>query len=68
MSLRIFHMVFILCAIVGSELFGGWALNHYRHDGDPVILLLGILCLVGGLGLAAYALWFTTKAEREHLR
>jgi len=67
MSLRVFHMVFVLVAIMGADLFGGWAIHDYRHTGDTQILALGIAAMAGGLGLAIYALMLVRKMDREHL-
>jgi hypothetical protein len=52
MSLRVFHLVFILIAIMGADLVGGWAVHEYRVGGSVPTLLLGIGCMIGGLGLA----------------
>ena len=67
MGLKTFHMVFILCAIMGADLFGGWALHSHRATGDASVLAMGIMSLVGGLGLAAYALFVVRRMERERL-
>ena len=67
MSLRTFHLVFILLASMGADLFGGWAVREYRASGDAFTLALGIACMIGGLGLAAYAIRFVRMIERERL-
>ncbi len=67
MSLRTFHLIFMLIAIVGADLFGGWAIHEYHSSGDGLTLALGIISLVGGLGLCAYLIWFVRKAEVAHL-
>jgi hypothetical protein len=67
MNLRAFHMVFILVAIMGADLFGGWAIHDYRTTGDPWILTLGIVSMLGGLGLAIYVLALVRKLDREHI-
>ncbi len=67
MSLRSFHMMFILLAIMGADLFGGWAIRDYRHNGDPTTLALGIISMVGGLGLAVYALFLVRRLDREKI-
>lgn len=55
LTLRNFHLAFILLAIMGADLFGGWALWHHAQQGDPVLLWMGLVALAGGLGLAVYA-------------
>ena len=67
MSLRTFHLVFILLSIIGAEMFVGWAAHDFRHTGDPVILTLGVMSAVGGLALAGYALYLVRKLDREHI-
>ena len=68
MSLRTFHLAFILLAIMGADLYGGWAIREYRATGGLSILLLGIACLVGGLGLAAYSIHFVRVMDRTGAR
>lgn len=67
MSLRTFHLIFILIAIMTAEMFGARELFHYQHDGDPLTLWLGILALVGGLGLSVYAVFFVRKMDSSGL-
>jgi len=67
LSLRTFHLVFILIAIAGADLFGAWAINTYKTTHDPMTLVLGIVSFVGGLGLVGYALWVVNKMDRGHI-
>lgn len=67
MSLRTFHLVFMIAVIMLAELFGGWAVREYRNVGDPGTLWLGIASFAAGLGLAGYVLWFVRKADAQHL-
>lgn len=64
MSLRTFHLVFILAAIVCADLFGAWSIWHYPLTGDVLSLALGILTLAGGLALTAYAVLFVRGMKR----
>lgn len=61
MTLRTIHLVFILCAIVMADMFGAWAI--YYHDTAPYYLWLGIVTLLAGLGLCAYAIFFVRKMD-----
>lgn len=61
LSLRRFHEVFVLAAIVMAEMFGAWAVHHFVETRDALILGLGGFTLIGGLALCAYVLFF----ERE---
>ena len=67
MSLRAFHLVFILLAIVTAEMFGARELWYYRITKDVAELWMGILSLVGGLGLSVYALFFVRKMDSLHI-
>lgn len=67
MSLRTFHLIFILVAIMTAEMFGAREIWHYQHTGDLLTLWLGILSLLGGLGLSVYALFFVRKMDREEI-
>ena len=64
MSLKTFHLFFILVAIMGADLFGGWAVHEYRSGGDLTILLLGIACMLGGFGLVIYVFRLVRTMEK----
>ncbi len=66
MSLKTFHLVFIIVAIIVADMFGAWAIWH-RATLDGLTVALGVATLVGGLALTAYALYFVRKMEREKL-
>jgi hypothetical protein len=64
MSLKAFHVVFIListCCLAG---FGAWGINDYMQTRNPVHLALGIGSLVGTAALAIYGRWFLRKWKR----
>ena len=65
MSLRNFHLIFILLVFMGADLFGAWAIWSYRQAGDPVTLAMGVVSLVGGLGLAVYGWRLVRGFERD---
>jgi hypothetical protein len=67
MSLRTFHLIFILLVIMGAEMFVGWAAHDYWEARDPLILTLGIMSGLGGLGLAGYALYLVKRFDRDHI-
>lgn len=67
LSLRAFHLVFLLCAIVGADLFGVWAIRDYRTSGDVLILVLGIVTLLGGLGLIVYTIYVVRKLDQANV-
>ena len=66
LSLRTVHLVFILIAIIGAEMFGAWAIYH--HPGlDSPMMWLGIATLLGGLGLCWYAYSFVRKMDQADI-
>jgi hypothetical protein len=67
MSLKTFHLLFILIAIMGADLFGGWTVHAYSGSGSLPTLFMGIGCIVGGLGLTVYAIQFVRIMDREPL-
>lgn len=64
MSLKAFHLAFILLCIVGAELVGAWALRAHSQTGALAMLLIGLVTLVGGLGLAGYSEHIARILER----
>jgi len=64
MSLKSFHVFFIVSAFLLSLFLGGWCLNEYvagsKRMGD---LILGLLSLVGALGLLVYGRYFLKKLK-----
>jgi hypothetical protein len=67
MSLRWFHLVFLLIVMIGADLFGAWAVWNHAGGGNPLILGMGCVSLAGGLGLAAYVAWLVRKLDRAHV-
>jgi len=61
MSLKAFHIVFIICSILFTFGFGLWGLQSWRNDGGAGDLTLGILSLVAGIGLLVYGRYFLRK-------
>lgn len=64
LSLRTFHLGFILLAIIGADLFGIWSVWYWANNREHMILFLGILSLLGGLGLTVYAIRLVRSLDR----
>ncbi len=62
MSLKSFHVLFIVSAFLLSVFLAGWCLNQYvsgsRNLSD---LILGVLSLGGALALLVYGRYFLKK-------
>ncbi len=62
MSLRAFHVLFIVVSIILAFAFGGWALRV--EPGGVLYRAMGVASLVVGAGLVGYAAWFVRKTKR----
>ena len=54
MSLKAFHIVFVVASILLAFFFGGWLLHDYPATHEMAELIVGILSLLAGLGLIGY--------------
>lgn len=60
MSLKAFHVVFVLVATVGLVAFGVWALGQ---DGGTGIAALAYASFAGALAMLVYGRWFLKKLK-----
>ncbi len=67
MSLRAFHIFFIVAAIVAADLTGFWAMRSYQDSADPMRLALGVTTFLAGLVMVAYGIWFVRKMDRANI-
>ena len=67
LSLRSFHLVFILLVVVGADLFGAWSVWYYAEQKDAGVLVLGILAVLGGFGLIWYAIKLVRGMDNAHI-
>jgi len=63
MSLKAFHILFIIVATLLCVLMGVWGWNDYFTSGDKIGFLLGIVGTAGLLLLIPYYTWFRKKAQ-----
>lgn len=68
MSLRTFHLLFILLLIVCAELFGAREIWTFSASREAMALWLGTLSLLGGLGLSLYAVLFVRGMDEAGIR
>ena len=54
MSLKAFHIVFVVASILLAFFFGVWLLHDYRATREAAELIVGILSILAGLGLIGY--------------
>jgi hypothetical protein len=65
MSLKAFHVFFIIISILLTAWFGWWGVNSYRQGGDWSLLLMGVGSLIGMILLIVYFRWFMRKLKNE---
>ena len=63
MSLRIFHVVFIVLSVAMSALVGGWGLSRYFASGNGHGLALAAIFFLLGTVLVVYGLRFFHKLK-----
>ena len=63
MSLKAFHVVFVLVSMVLSLGFGAWAIHEFRAAGDVSALVCGIGSFAGFVMLMIYGRWFLRKLK-----
>ncbi len=61
MSLKAFHVFFVLVSIVLAVGFGFWGARDFVEHGNRVSLALGIGSFVAGVALVVYSGWFLRK-------
>ena len=63
MSLKAFHLVFIIISILFTLMFGVWGVVHHGSSGKTGELVLGILSLAGTVGMSVYLRYFLKKLK-----
>lgn len=63
MSLKTFHIVFIIISTAFTLYFGAWSTHDYMNSGNTSSLLMAIGALVGFCVLVVYFRWFLRKLK-----
>jgi hypothetical protein len=64
MSLKAFHIVFIIASILLTLGVGAWCLNNFLSGGGRADLAGAIVCLVAAIGLFIYGRYFLKKLKK----
>ena len=64
MSLKAFHILFIVLSLLLAVFFGLWCITSYQQAQDSFLLNAGILSLIASSALVLYLVWFFKKTER----
>ena len=63
MSLKAFHLIFIILSIFFTLMFGLWAVVNHSSSGETAELVMGIISLMGTVGLSVYLCYFIKKLK-----
>ncbi len=63
MSLKAFHIFFIIVSTALCVGFGVWATQDYSRSGSGVHLALGVGSFIASIVLAFYGVWFLRKLK-----
>jgi hypothetical protein len=64
-SLKTFHIFFIVMSIALCVGVGVWATQDFAQSGNGIHLALGVGSFIGSLLLACYGIWFLRKLKGE---
>jgi hypothetical protein len=63
MSLKAFHIFFIVVSTILTVGFGVWATRDFAESGNWVNLTLGLGSFLGSIVLVWYGVWFLRKLK-----
>jgi len=63
MSLKAFHVFFVIVSVLCAVVFGAWSVADYARAGRGSALLLGIIGFASAVALIWYGLWFLRKLK-----
>lgn len=63
MTLKAFHVVFVLIATLTTGGFGVWSLMAHQDRGEMNLLILGVFSLGLTVALLVYGNWFLKKMK-----
>ncbi len=63
MSLKTFHIFFIVVSVALCVGLGVWGIQDFGRSGNGVHLALGVGSFIGSIVLACYGVWFLRKLK-----
>ena len=63
MSLKAFHVFFVIVSVLCALGFGAWAVADYLRTGKGSVLALGVLGFAAAVALVWYGFWFLRKLK-----
>ena len=67
MSLKVFHIVFIVFSTLLALGVGGWCIWVDLVEGAPIYLAGAIFSFIAAVALIIYGVWFYRKMKRLHI-
>ena len=64
MSLKAFHLVFIVASLALALGFGVWALREWRGGEGTGYAVMGFLSIAIAIAIVPYSIWFLRKLKR----
>ena len=64
MSLKAFHVFFIIIATLLTIVFGIWGIRTYMQTADFTDLIMGIASFIATIILLVYFRWFLKKLKK----
>jgi hypothetical protein len=65
MSLKAFHVFFVIVSVLCALGFGAWSVADYQRTGKGAVLALGIVGFAAAAALVFYGFWFLRKLKNE---
>lgn len=63
MSLKAFHIVFVVASVLLSAGVGVWAIAEFAQVGATWLIVLGVAALAFAVGMIVYGFWFLRKLK-----
>lgn len=67
MSLKAFHIFFVVFSVGISAFFGVWTLLYQAEGVEPISMMYGYGSLAASVGLMVYGVMFLQKIKRERI-
>lgn len=64
MSLKAFHIFFVVVTVLTSGALGAWSWGQYQTKATPTYLALSVGCGVLVVVMLAYGVWFLKKIRQ----
>jgi hypothetical protein len=62
-SLKVFHIVFIVASIALAVFVGVWGVREYIRSSNTMALTMAIIAVTLGAAMAPYTNWFIRKMK-----